>query len=116
MFELVRKSMLAGIGAFAMTEERMQDIINEFVQKGQISEKEGKYLFVEFQKAIDEQRTKMTEIVEQQVSTLLKELNLVTKNDLADMEKNLKKELTKIEKRLAKLEKQVKPPAEQTGS
>jgi polyhydroxyalkanoate synthesis regulator phasin len=116
MFELVRKSMLAGIGAFAMTEERVQGIINEFVQKGQISEKEGECLFVEFQKAIDDQRAKMTDIVEQQVSTLLKELNLLTKGDLADMEKNLKKELTKIEKRLAKLEKQVKPPAEQSGT
>jgi polyhydroxyalkanoate synthesis regulator phasin len=108
MFELIRKSILAGIGAIAYTEEKTQELIAEFVQKGELTQKEGDSLFHELQHAVDNQKTKITATVEEQVTKILHELNVVTKKDLAELEQTMKKEFTKIEKQIAKLEKEDK--------
>ena len=112
MFDMIKKSVFAGIGALAMTEDKIQELIDEFVQKGEISEKEGESLVKDLQQALDEQRTKFSNMVNEQVKNVLHELDLVTKNDLTDLEKNLKKEFSKIDKRLGKMEKQMKESEE----
>jgi polyhydroxyalkanoate synthesis regulator phasin len=108
MLEVIKKSILAGIGALALTEEKVQEVIDEFVQKGQITQKEGESLVNEIQKVIDDHKAKLTTMIDEHVKSLLDGLNLVTKNDLAEMEKNLRKDFAKVEKQLAKLEKQMK--------
>lgn len=105
MLDVIRKSILAGVGAIAYTEEKVQELVNEFVQKGEISQKEGESLFHELQQVIDSQRTKLTTTVEEQVTKILKELNLVTKADLTQVEEGMKKEFGRLEKQIAKLEK-----------
>lgn len=108
MFDIIRKSLLIGVGAVAFTEEKIQEIVGEFVKKGEISQKEGDSLLHELQHAIDDHKEKLTSTIDDHVKKLLNEFNLVTKQDLAELEQHLKKELAKIDKRLAKLEKQTK--------
>ena len=108
MFDIIKKSILAGIGAIAITEEKVQDLIDEFVQKGELSQKEGETLGQELQKVINDNKAKLTATIDEQVKKLLDELNLVSKDDLTALEQALKKEFEKIDKRLAKLEKQIK--------
>jgi polyhydroxyalkanoate synthesis regulator phasin len=108
MFDIIRKSIFAGIGAIALTEEKAQEVINEFVQKGELSEKEGETLGHELQKVIDDHKAKLTATIDDHVKKVLGELHLVTKDDLAALEHTLQKDFAKIDKRLAKLEKQLK--------
>jgi polyhydroxyalkanoate synthesis regulator phasin len=108
MFDLVKKSLMAGIGAIAMTEDKVQELIDDFVKKGEISEQEGKSLVQELQHAVDEQRTKITQTIDEQIAKVLKELHLVSKDDLTELQTNLKKEFSKVDRRLAKIEKQLK--------
>lgn len=108
MLDLLKKSFFAGIGALALTEEKVHEVIDEFVQKGELNQQEGESLLKELQKAIDENKAKFTAMIDEQVKSVMDELNLVTKDDLTEMEKNLKKDFAKLEKRLAKYEKQVK--------
>lgn len=110
MFDMLKKSLLAGIGAIAMTEDKVQEVIDEFVQKGEISEKEGTSLLQEMRHAVDDQRAKVTQMVDERLTTVLHELHLVTRDDILTLEENLKKDFSKVEKRLAKLEKQLKDP------
>lgn len=108
MFDIIRKSILAGIGAIAMTEEKAQELIDECVRKGELSEKEGETLGHELQKVIESHKTKLTATIDDHVKNVLGELHLVTKDDLTALEQNLKKDFDKIDKRLAKLEKHLK--------
>jgi polyhydroxyalkanoate synthesis regulator phasin len=110
MLDTIRKSILAGIGAVALTEEKIQELVQSFIQKGEISESEGESLISDVGKAVDEQKAKISAIVNQQVKDLLNGLNLVTKTDLEETEKALKKDFAKVEKQLTKLEKQVHGP------
>ena len=108
MFDLIKKSMLAGIGAVLITEEKVQDLVGDFVEKGKMTQQEGKTLVDELQKMVQENREKLTSTIDERVNCFMKEWNLLTKDDLVDLEKNMKKDLAKVEKRLAKIEKQLK--------
>jgi len=108
MFEIMKKSLFAGIGAVAMTEDKIQELIDDFVQKGEISEKEGDSLVKEFRDAVDEQRSKILQTIDERVQSVLHELHLVTRDDITDLEQHLKKDFAKIDRRLAKMEKQLK--------
>ena len=43
MFEMIKKSILAGIGAFVVTEEKVQEVIDDFVQKGKLTQQDPDY-------------------------------------------------------------------------
>ena len=112
MFELIKKSIFAGIGALVVTEEKIQEMVADFVQKGELTQKEGESLVDELQAVIQENKAKFTAMIDERVKCILDELNLPSKDDLVEMEKNRKKEFSKIEKRLAALEKQIKEQSE----
>ena len=40
MFDVIKKSLLAGIGMMAITEEKVQSVIDEFVEKGKLTQQE----------------------------------------------------------------------------
>jgi polyhydroxyalkanoate synthesis regulator phasin len=108
MFEIIKKSIFAGIGALIVTEEKVQDVIADFVQKGELTQKEGETLINELQKVLQDNKAKFTTMIDERVKSIMDDLNMVSKEDLAETEKNIKKEVSKLDKRLAKLEKQLK--------
>lgn len=108
MFDLVKKSMLAGIGAVVITEEKIQELVGDFVEKGKMTQQEGKTLVDELQKIVKENKEKLTGTIDERVNCLMKELKLLTKDDLTELEKSMRKDLAKVERRLAKIEKQMK--------
>jgi polyhydroxyalkanoate synthesis regulator phasin len=108
MFDLIKKSMLAGIGAVVITEEKIQELATDFVEKGKITQQEGKTLVDELQKVVQENKEKLSSTIDERVNCFMKELNLLTKDDLVELEKSMKKDLAKVERRLAKIEKQLK--------
>jgi polyhydroxyalkanoate synthesis regulator phasin len=108
MFDIIKKSLYAGIGALALTEEKMQEVVDEFVDKGKLTQKEGETLVEELQDVIQENKTKLSKMIDERVKDLLDELDVAMKKDVADLEKQMQKDVTKLEKRVAALEKQVK--------
>ncbi len=107
MFDLIKKSMLAGIGAVVITEEKVQDLAGDFVKKGKMTQQEGKTLANEIQKMVQENKEKLAATIDERVNCLMKDLNLLTKDDLGELEKSMKKDLAKVERRLEKVEKQI---------
>ena len=116
MLDIIKKSVLAGIGAIAVTEEKVRELVAEFVQKGEISQKEGETLVSDLQHVLDENKAKLTALIEQQVRKLLNELHLATQHDLAETVKALKKDVAKIEQQVAQLEKQMKSSHAETAA
>ncbi len=108
MFDIIKKSVLAGIGMMAITEEKMQGVIDEFVEKGKLTQKEGECLLDEVQKAVRENRQRVSTMIDERVQTIMNELHVLTKEDLKATETSLKEELANIAKRLEKIEEQTK--------
>ena len=93
MIETIRKLGLLGMGAWALTEEKINEISKDLVEKGEINKEEGKKFVTEL---IDEQKKQKNEL-ESKISEKVKDTF-----GKAEMEMN--KEIKRLEKKIDKLE------------
>ena len=82
LFESSRRVLLAGIGAFALAQDEIEDFVDKLVERGEIAEKDGKKLVRE----VMEKRKKTSKNAEgemnKRVQTVLDHLNVPTKSDI----------------------------------
>ncbi len=98
MIEIIRKIGLIGIGAWALTEEKINEISKDLVEKGEINKEEGKKFVREL---IDEQKKQKNEL-ESKISEKVKETfgkaEMETKNEIRHLERKIDKLEEAIEK------------------
>ena len=87
MFDLVKKSMLTGIGLALKTWDEVEDFVEEIQKKGEISESEGRKFLDEARKRYDEVQDKLEKRVEDTVKSFLKKTSIVTSDELKDLKK-----------------------------
>ncbi len=82
LFESSRRVLLAGIGAFALAQDEIEDFVDKLVERGEIAEKDGKKLVRE----VMDKRKKTTKNAEgemnKRVQNVLNHLNVPTKSDI----------------------------------
>ena len=94
MNDLIKKTMLTGIGLALKTWDEVESLAKEFVEKSKMSEKEGSKFLDELQKKYEESQNKLEAKVEKSVKQFLKKVDVATRDDL----KALKKEISELEK------------------
>lgn len=90
MFDLMRKSMLAGIGLALKTWDEVEEMVKDLQKRGEMSEAEGRKFLDELQQKYEQTQTKLEKRVEQTVKDLLKKSNLVTSDELKDLKKEIR--------------------------
>ena len=98
MFDFIQKSMLAGIGLALKTKDEVEELAKDLEKKLNLSEKDGKQFFKELEDKYDDAQSKLEKRVEQSVKELLKKMDIVTKNEL----KGLKKEIRELKTLISK--------------
>ena len=99
--EDLKKIMLAGIGAVAVTSEKSMELIDDLVKKGQVTVEKGKELNEELKRNI---KTKVQDTINEHVN-----VTVVTKEDeniLDKLDTLSEEELQAIKAKLDALEKQ----------
>ncbi|MDL2328535.1 hypothetical protein LJC71_02120 [Desulfosarcina sp. OttesenSCG-928-A07] len=94
MFELIRKSMLAGVGLALKAWDEVEVLAKEVAEQGKMSESEGRKFLNELQGRYEEAQKKLEERVERSVKDFLKKADVVTQDEL----KGLKKEIRELKK------------------
>ena len=102
MFEVIKKTLEVGLGAVTMTQEKLKEITDELVVKGNLTEKEGGDILKELLKTADDSRKKLKETVEDQVRKVISELGLATSADIKALEGKRAALESKLEKNKAK--------------
>ncbi len=102
MFEIIKKTLEVGLGAVTMTQEKLKEITDELVVKGNLTEKEGGDILRELKKTVDDSRKKLKETVEDQVRNLISELGLATSADIKALEGKIAALEVRLEKKKAK--------------
>jgi polyhydroxyalkanoate synthesis regulator phasin len=97
VIDLIKKTMMAGIGLALKTRDEVEELVKELVKKGSMSEQEGKNFLDELLKRYDEAKEKLEEKVEKIVKNFLKKADVVTGDDL----KALKKEIRELKKAIS---------------
>jgi polyhydroxyalkanoate synthesis regulator phasin len=97
MFNIIKKSLLTGIGLALIAKDEVEDLARELAQKGQMSEKEGGKFIKDLQERYDDTQKKLEEKVETAVKEFMKRADVVTTDEL----KGLKKEIRDLKKAIS---------------
>ena len=90
MFDLIKKTMLTGVGLAAMTRDKVEELAMELIEKGEMTEKEGKELVDEFVRKSEQARKELETKVENIVERVLEKMNLATKEDITRLEEKIR--------------------------
>jgi polyhydroxyalkanoate synthesis regulator phasin len=94
MFDLIKKTMLTGIGLALKTKDEVENLAEELIKQGKLSETEGSKFLEELRDKYEDSQKKLEKRVEKTVKELLKKANLVTSDEL----NALKKEIRELKK------------------
>ncbi|WP_292466390.1 hypothetical protein [Methanolobus sp.] len=96
--EIMKKVGLFGIGLWALTEEKIQDIADDLIENGEIKKEEGKKFVRE---VIDEQKKQKEEIekkISSKVQDTFSKADVATKDEVQELKDIIKSLEEKIEK------------------
>ena len=100
MFELIKKSLLASLGAAVVTKEKVEKATRKLVDEGKISKDEAEKLSKDLIESGQKQWEEIQERVSDTVKKVIANLDLVTKKDFRELKDNvddLKKRLPMME-------------------
>ena len=97
MPDLIKKTLLTGVGLALKTWDEVEDLAKELVDKGKMNEKEGGKFIKDLHKRYEDTQQKLEARVEQAVGKFLKKANVVTGDEL----KALKKEVRDLKKMIS---------------
>ena len=105
MLDLVKKSMLASVGLALKAWDEVEELANDMVDKGKMTEQEGRKFMDELQGRYQDTQKKLEERVEKSVKDILKKADVVTQDEL----KALKKEIRDLKKLIGSQNGEEKP-------
>ncbi len=125
-YKAARSLLLASIGAIALSKDEIESLVNRLVEKGEISEKEGRKLVDELvsrtketpkeiaekvSKTVEEPVNKTEELVNkaeevfaQRVQAILNSMNIPSKTDIEELTKKintLSRKVSQLDKKLS---------------
>ena len=96
MLDLVKKSIYLGLGAVTVTREKVENLVDELIERGQLKQEQKATTVQDIMKKVEKEEQAVINRIKTAVEKAIKELGLPTKQDIED----LKKKLEKIEKLL----------------
>ena len=98
--DLIERTFLVGVGAAAFTKDRVQELVEEFVRRGELSSDEGRDMVDRLvARSRDEARSAMKK-ADSSLQGALRDLGLTTRRELEDLELRVRQ----LEHRVALLE------------
>jgi polyhydroxyalkanoate synthesis regulator phasin len=90
MLDLMKKTLMTGVGLALNAWDEVEDLAKELIDKGKLNEKEGAKFIKDLQKRYDDTQKKLEARVEQSVDKFLKKANVVTGDDLKALKKEIR--------------------------
>ncbi|MEA1927243.1 MAG: phasin family protein [Candidatus Auribacterota bacterium] len=91
MIDLIKKTMYLGVGLAYMTKEKVEEISQELIKKGELSATEGKEFIDDLTQKSEEARKALEERVDKLVKSSLARMKIATRDDLSALEKKIAK-------------------------
>lgn len=96
--EIFRKAALFGIGAVALSQEKIEEFAQEMVKKGEINREEGKKFVLEVLSEKERQCKELEEKINKKVKDVMKNSGGATKEDVESLSTRMEKIEASIER------------------
>lgn len=103
---LIRDTALAGLGLVALTRDKAEELVRGWVREGEVSREQGDRLLSDLVDRGRQQQDALTDVVRRGVQQAMRELGVVTRADLDELEQRL----------AARLERPGRDPDDRDGS
>lgn len=91
------KVLLAGMGAFNLAQEEIEDFVNKLVERGEVAEKDGRKFLNDLRDGQKKQTKKVEKEVDKRFEQVLDRLNIPTKSDIDTLNKKIAELTAKID-------------------
>ena len=98
MLDIIKKSLYLGLGAASVTKEKVEGLIDELIEKGQLTKNEKGKAVKEILDKIEKEEKEVQKRIKKTVNEALETVGAATQKDI----EQLKKQLKVLEKKLAK--------------
>lgn len=95
--ESARKVLLAGIGAFALAQEEVEDFLNRLIERGEIAEKDGRKLMREMMDRRKKEAEKAEDEITKRVETVMDRMSVPSKADIEALGEKISQLTKKVE-------------------
>lgn len=89
MKDKLRKAFLFGIGAMAATGEKIDDLIDELIAKGEVTSDEGKKIMDEWKEKVKANQRELGDRIKEEINKVISKLDLATKKDIEELRARL---------------------------
>jgi polyhydroxyalkanoate synthesis regulator phasin len=89
MTDIIEKTLLAGIGALALSQKKAEELISELQRRFNLGEEKGQQLLDSLQEAVRDQQQKLEEIARQEVQRTCTRLGLITRQEFDALQKKV---------------------------
>jgi polyhydroxyalkanoate synthesis regulator phasin len=89
MLELLEKTLLAGVGALSLTQQKVEELVSELQQRFNLAEGKKNDLLSRLSEAARTQQQKLENLAREEVREICSDLGLVKHEDLARLEKKI---------------------------
>ncbi len=98
MQDLLKKALSLGLGALLVSKDKIEDVVNELVKKGELGQEEGKNLVNELVEKGEASMNELEVKIEKIVKNVTEKLNLPTRKELNE----IKSEIEQLKEKLNK--------------
>lgn len=91
MPEILRKMGLFGLGIISLTQEKIEEVSQEMIKKGEISREEGKKFVMEILSEREKQMKDFETKINERVKESIEKSGVVMKSDITSLEKKIEK-------------------------
>ncbi|MGI6334168.1 MAG: phasin family protein [Saccharofermentanales bacterium] len=82
--DFIEKTMNFGLGIAAWSREKIEALVEEMVQKGEIAGKDARQLAADMLKKGEDQRVELKKLIQDEVAAVLDKMDLVRKQDVRE--------------------------------
>jgi polyhydroxyalkanoate synthesis regulator phasin len=89
MKEMLKNVVYAGIGAAFLTKEKIEELKSELVEKGKMSQEEGKHFVDDLLRKSEKAKDQLDLWINRRVEEQVKQLNLATRDEIAELQRKV---------------------------
>ncbi len=89
MIEFIKKAMFTGVGLASLTKDKVEEVANEFIEQGNLTEQEGRNLVKEMMDYSEKSRTELEDMIDKYIEKAIIKLDLARRSDIEELKSQI---------------------------